>query len=228
MMPAMKRATTSPLECEESIDSGSSPSSLGSWPLMQKRSHWTVTKETHSPTTSSSVSSVASSHFSSHSSTLPSSPRATASRTPSVNRPSIHTQVHANGPHRKRETPFRGTTCCSTAKVLIAAKPVMWPSRVAKHWRFTSMAHISSSARSLPPPTAPEMTASAICRMANHAIKWQQATRSSNSFDAPVRKKCSRRPLNAWKSSTAEKMEIVALMTFHEYLRSSGSFRFVR
>mmetsp|Transcript_27294 Transcript_27294/g.72097 ORF Transcript_27294/g.72097 Transcript_27294/m.72097 type:complete len:229 (-) Transcript_27294:216-902(-) len=228
-MPAKSRAMTWPWVCEEISSSDSSPSALGRLPLMQYRNHWTMTKETHNPTTSSSVSSVASSHFSSFSSILPSSASAIESRTPSVTRPSMYTRIHANGAQRNRHNPFRGTNCCSVANVLIAAKPVMCPRRIAKHWRLTSMFFMSCSDNSWEePPTAPEMSASASCRMPNHTIMWQTATESLNSPDASSGTNMSTTPLHAWKSRTAEKMEIVALMTCHEYLRSSLSCRFVR
>mmetsp|Transcript_29017 Transcript_29017/g.63832 ORF Transcript_29017/g.63832 Transcript_29017/m.63832 type:complete len:285 (+) Transcript_29017:125-979(+) len=127
--PVNQRSRQSFVEWPFRSSSSSSPASMGSTPLMQKRRHCTSRKETASPTTSSSASSAMSSQTWSASSPFVS--RWTNDRTPNdslFRARSMTQQPSAVAPSAAaRAAPCRllARTICSRTKKLMAAKPAM-------------------------------------------------------------------------------------------------------
>mmetsp|Transcript_144281 Transcript_144281/g.447979 ORF Transcript_144281/g.447979 Transcript_144281/m.447979 type:complete len:263 (-) Transcript_144281:59-847(-) len=227
--PTLHRSHIWKLVWPEATSSGSSPSASGRVPPMRSRKAWTTTKEAARPMTSFSVSDASSSHFFSHSSSEPSR-IATLVRMACVTLLSKKTLVQAMGKQAREARNVCGSCSCNTAKVLIAAKPVKCPSRMPPVLRFSSTDFDSSSVRSRPPLSlVPERKARTACRNMNQARKWATLTKSSKISEGCSPKMYdSTMPLTAWKSSTAEKIEIVELMTIQEYFLNSSSFWLTR
>mmetsp|Transcript_95931 Transcript_95931/g.271217 ORF Transcript_95931/g.271217 Transcript_95931/m.271217 type:complete len:388 (-) Transcript_95931:115-1278(-) len=208
----------------------SSPSGVGMTPPTRNRRLCTRTKDPARPTTSSSVSAVSSSHMVSFSSLTPSPMTATVSRMRSVSLPSVKITAQENGNTNNVHRNVLGTCDWRTAKALIAANPVMCPSRMPPLRRFSFVLPLSPGAflLRLPQRHAPARSASTACRIRNQSRKCEQLTTSSNHSETPCSNHASTMPFTAWKSSTAEKIEIVLLMTSQEFCRSSGSFWLTR
>jgi len=119
-----------------------------------------------------------------------------------------------------------GSCRCNTAKVLIAANPAKCPSKMPPVLRFSSVKCRSISVIFRAPLSLePERTPRRNCRSRNQAKKWSMLTMSSKISEGSFpRMYSSTMPLTAWKSSTAEKIDIVELMTIQEYFLSSSFF----
>mmetsp|Transcript_62146 Transcript_62146/g.173620 ORF Transcript_62146/g.173620 Transcript_62146/m.173620 type:complete len:347 (-) Transcript_62146:385-1425(-) len=184
--PTATRWPASSRVCPASTGPGSSPSSFGSVPPRAKRVAWMKQNDTARPTTSSSVSSVSSSHIASCSCFSLSPISATRSLTASVARPVMKITTHGKGAIMNACTGVVAICTCSTAKAWMAAKPVMWPRRMAKVFNLASMTSRSSNLGLKPfSGSTPVMTASKICRQRNQMNMWTMTTINSVRSEAP-------------------------------------------
>mmetsp|Transcript_101032 Transcript_101032/g.261123 ORF Transcript_101032/g.261123 Transcript_101032/m.261123 type:complete len:214 (-) Transcript_101032:90-731(-) len=196
------------------------PSWSGRAPLKVKRSTCVVKKDRVSAITSFSASIVASFHTVSYSSTTSSSERATHRRMLFVTRCRPSMPAAAHGRHSAVITGLllKNSRCCTAPHALIEAKPVQWARSTAKHSmsisRFSARCSaLSGSSSDGCVHTAPEMMAKAICMAMYHTSMWIMSTSKTNVLEAPSSTLASIRWLNVWKTMTAQKMEIVWLMT---------------
>mmetsp|Transcript_71564 Transcript_71564/g.165508 ORF Transcript_71564/g.165508 Transcript_71564/m.165508 type:complete len:351 (+) Transcript_71564:646-1698(+) len=238
--PAPHSISTWRPECLVMISSGSSPSALGRVPPMRRRKDCTTMKDAASPMTSFSVSAASSFHISSLSSSLPSA-FAIPSRSTCVTLLSAKTLPQATGKTASMTRKLCGSCVCSTPKQLMAAKPAMCPKRMPPVLRLSEVfikafwsgsTPVLSGAWSLEEHCrsfVPERRPSKTCNRRNHSMKCSTLTKSSKTpSGSSPRTYASTTPFTAWNSSTAEKMEIVELMTIQVYFLMWNSFWLTR
>mmetsp|Transcript_86144 Transcript_86144/g.263674 ORF Transcript_86144/g.263674 Transcript_86144/m.263674 type:complete len:361 (+) Transcript_86144:753-1835(+) len=209
--------------------SGKFPSPSGNMPPIPKRMPWTSTKDTVRAMTSSMVSSTSSSHNFSYSSSQPSH-FTSQSRTTSVPMCTAHKTPPATMATIIEPTKLSLNTCCSVHQASIDEKPVMCPSNVAQHFKsssiFVNTIPLSSPARSfgLPHVQTRQTAARKTWSIKNQNMLTAQLIQNCWMVVEPEMPMYFKTPSNAWKRSTAMKMDNVAQMTFHEYKRMSLSW----
>mmetsp|Transcript_52090 Transcript_52090/g.124037 ORF Transcript_52090/g.124037 Transcript_52090/m.124037 type:complete len:255 (+) Transcript_52090:1023-1787(+) len=197
------------------------PSSSGKIPLMANRVACVMLKESIRPMTSSSHSSQDSSHSFSHSSSSPSSPIATLYRIVSAILCSNRMPIADSGTTQKALSALalKKGNCCTAPQALIEAKPVMCARTTAKHFKFSSTSDFFFGVS----PTAPLIHAKLHWRTVNQKSMWTMSIIACFSRLKPSLMLASTKSFADWKSSTAQKIETVPLITSYVYLRMSSS-----
>mmetsp|Transcript_29909 Transcript_29909/g.81044 ORF Transcript_29909/g.81044 Transcript_29909/m.81044 type:complete len:247 (+) Transcript_29909:911-1651(+) len=203
--------------CEAWVLGPSMPSPFGSTPPMAKRMACTVTKERLRPATSFSDSFVSSSQTCSYSSISPSSLFEMWLRI------RWYPWYMTKRPHQPTGTAMRQVRglalrmlCCKAPQALMAEKPATCAKSTARLFTLTSTTSIFGAAPPHISLMAPDVMAKITCISVSHQTSWPMSTATSQASLPPAMMYSSTRPLNPWNKSTAQKMEMVWLITRQE------------